>query len=103
MPQLLSAQRAGVGGRARSCRNFSNFSQIFLKYQNLDITLSEIIEILRNSGENPLKFDEKHAKSAASFENQQKICEILQKMCKGLKNPRNLEWCKGKNVELEKC
>ena len=41
------------------CKNFGKISQISLKYENLDITLSEIIEILRNSGKNPLKFDEK--------------------------------------------
>ena len=45
--------------RIRILQNFSKISQISLKYENLDITLSEIIEILRNSGKNPLKFDEK--------------------------------------------
>ena len=33
-------------------QNFGKFSQISLKYENLGITLSEIIEILRNSGKN---------------------------------------------------
>jgi len=60
-------------------QNFSDFSE----YENLDITISEIIEILRNSGKNPVKFDEKTAKSAASSENQQKLHEFLQKWCKG--------------------
>ena len=45
-------------------------SQLFLKYENLDISLSKIIEILRNSGKNQLNFDEKTAKSAASSESQ---------------------------------
>jgi len=84
-------------------QNFSKFSQIFLKYENLDISLSKIIEILRNSGRNPVKFDEKTAKSAASSENQQKKHDICKNGAKVLKNHRNLEWCKGKNVELEKC
>ena len=64
----------------RILQNFSKISQLFLKYENLDISLSKIIEILRNSGKNPFKFDEKTAKSAASSENQQKLHEILQKM-----------------------
>ena len=47
---------------AISHQNFAKFrqiSEISLKYENLDITLSEIIEILRNSGKNWLKFNEK--------------------------------------------
>ena len=36
-----------------------------------------------------------------------KISKKCMKFCKNgakvLKNHRNLEWCKGKNVELEKC
>ena len=79
-------------------QNFSKISQIFLKYENLDISLSKIIEILRNSGKNPLKFDEKTAKSAASSENQQKLHEILQKLCKG---PEKLE--KSGMVQRKKC
>ena len=80
---------------------FAKFQQIFsafLKYENLDIFLSKIIEILRNSGKNPLKFDEKTAKSAASSENQQKLHEILQKWCKG---PEKLE--KSGMVQRKKC
>ena len=38
----------------RILQNFDKFYQISLKYENPDITLSEIIEILRNSGKNPL-------------------------------------------------
>ena len=73
-------------------QNFSKNYQISLenyenprlgKYENLDISLSKTTEILRNSGKNPVKFDEKTAKSAASNENQQKMHEMLQKWCKG--------------------
>jgi len=84
-------------------QNFNKFSQIFLKYENLDITISEIIEILRNSWENPLKFDEKTAKSAAPLKMSKKCMKFCKNGAKVLKNHRNLEWCKGKNVELEKC
>ena len=38
---------------------FCKISQISLKYENLGITLSEIIEILRNSGNNLLNFEKK--------------------------------------------
>ena len=47
---------------AKFQQNFSDFSE----YENLDISPSEIIEILRNSGKNPLKFDEKITRFAVS-------------------------------------
>ena len=79
------APRSGRGALRRGPERglFIKISTIFLQYENLDISLSKTTEILRNSGKNPLKFDEKHAKSASSSENQQKMHEILQKWCKG--------------------
>ena len=77
--------------------------QISLKFENLDFTLFEIIEILRNSGKNPLKFDEKLRKICCLLTKSTKIISNFAKNgAKVLKNHRNLEWCKGKNVELEK-
>ena len=79
-------------------QNFRKNSQFFLKYENLDSSLSKIIEILRNTGKNPLKLDEKNAKSASSFENQQKIYKILQKWCKGFEKSQ-----KSGMVQRKKC
>ena len=75
-----------------------------MKYENLDITLSEIIEILRNSGRNWLKFDMKNYKICCLQRKSARIASNFAKnSAKVLKNQRNLEWCKEKNVELEKC
>ena len=84
-------------------QNFSKISQISLKNENLDITLSEIIEILRNSGKNPLKFDEKLQNLLSPKKSTRIASNFAKNSAKVLKNQRNLEWCKGKNVELEKC
>ena len=77
-------------------------SQISLEYENLGITLSEIIEILRNSGKNPLKFDEKLQNLPSPKKINKNCIEFAKNNAKVLKNQRNLEWCKGKNVEREK-
>ena len=92
-------------------QNFAKFQQNLsdsLRYENLDITLSEIIKILRNPGKNPLKFDEK-LRNLLSPKKISKNCvdfflSNLPKKngAKVLKNRRNLEWCKGKHVELGK-
>ena len=83
---------------------FCNFPQISLKCSNLGITLCKL-----------LNFCEMPAKFCWNSVNISKICCLLwksakikslifcKKWCEGLKNHRNLEWCKGKNVELEKC
>ena len=83
--------------------NFGKFSQISQKYENLDITLSEIIEILRNSGKKSAKFDEKLQNLLSPKKINKNCIEFAQNSAKVLKNQRNLEWCRGKNVELEKC
>ena len=80
----------------RILQNFGKISLISLKYENLAITLSEIIEILRNSGQIRQNLTKSY-----------KICCLLRKSvriaskfarnsAKVLKNQRNLEWCKGK-------
>ena len=70
--------------RIRILQNFGKISQISLKYENLDITLSEIIEILRNSGKNPLKFDEKLQNLLSPKKINKNCIEFCQKQCKGL-------------------
>jgi hypothetical protein len=82
---------------------FSKISQISLKYANVNIILSKIIEILRNSEKNPRIFDEKMQNLRPPLKTSKIWVNFCKKWCKGLKNHRNLEWCKGKNVELEKC
>ena len=79
---------------AKFQQNFSDFSEIWkswhLSFQNY-----------WNSAkfrENPLNFDEKTAKSAASSENQQKMHEILQKWCKGPEKSQ-----KSGMVQRQKC
>ena len=84
--------------------NFAKFQQHLsdsLRYENLDITLSEIIKILRNPGKNPLKFDEKLRNLLSPKKISKNCVEFAKKNgAKVLKNRRNLEWCKGKPVEL---
>ena len=77
-------------------QKFGKISQISLKYENLDITLSEIIEILRNSGKNWLKFDEKLQNLLSPKKINKNCIEFAKNSAKVLKNQRNLEWCEGK-------
>ena len=81
---------------------FSAFvNYISLKYSNLGITPVKITEIQPNS-EKICENWRKIARAAVPSENQQKLRRVLQNYAKVLKNHRNLEWCKGKNVDLVK-
>ena len=71
---------------------------ISLKYENLDITLSEIIEILRNSGQNPLEFDEKLQNLLSPKKINKNCIEFCQKQCKGPEKSK-----KSGMVQRKKC
>ena len=76
---------------------------ISLKYGNLGTTPVNITEILRFSEKNPRKFDENLQNLPSSLSKINKNCaEFCKNGAKVLKNHRNLEWCKGKNVDLVK-
>ena len=55
--------------------------------------------MLRNSAKNPLKFDEILQNLLSSLKIRKKSPK---KWCEGLKNQRNLEWCKGKKCRARK-
>ena len=60
--------------------------------------------ILLKNGQSPIQcIKDPLKKSVVFFENPQKLAKFAEKWCDGLKTHRNLEWCKGKSVELEKC
>ena len=62
-----------------------------------------MIEILRNSGKDLVKLIEKLQNLLPLVKISKKSLKFCKSAAKVLKNHRNLEWCKGKNVELEKC
>ena len=67
-------------------QNFAKFQQNLsdsLRYENLDITLSEIIKILRNPGKNPLKFDEKLRNLLSPKKISKNCVKFAKKWCKG--------------------
>ena len=65
---------------AKFLQNFRKFSQISLKYSNLGIIHSKIVEILRDSGKNPVNFDENLQNLLSSV----KICKNSQIFAKNL-------------------
>ena len=78
-----------------------NFS-ISLKYSNLGITPVKNTEILRNLEKDRRKFNE-NLQNMPSLSKINKNCVEFCKNCANvLKNHRNLEWCKRKNVDLVK-
>ena len=73
-----------------------------LKSSKIGITPVKTTEILRNSEKNRRKFDE-NLQNLPSLSKINKNCaEFCKNGAKVLKNHRNLEWCKGKNVDLVK-
>ena len=97
------------GGLTTHFHIFRKFGQISkkkfansLKSSNLGITPVKTTEILRNSEKNRRKFDE-NLQNLPSLSKINKNCaEFCKNGAKVLKNHRNLEWCKGKNVDLVK-
>ena len=93
-------------------KHFSHFPEIWANFQKkfanslksskIDITPVKTTEILRNSEKNRRKFDE-NLQNLPSLSKINKNCaEFCKNGAKVLKNHRNLEWCKGKNVDLVK-
>ena len=73
-----------------------------LKSSKIGITPVKTTEILRNSEKNRRKFDE-NLQNLPSLSKINKNCaEFCKNGAKVLKNHRDLEWCKGKNVDLVK-
>ena len=73
-----------------------------LKSSNLGINPVKTTDFLRNSEKNRRKFDE-NLQNLPSLSKINKNCaEFCKTGAKVLKNHRNLEWCKGKNVDLVK-
>ena len=73
-----------------------------LKYSNLGTTPVKITEVLQKSAENRQEFDE-NLQSLSSRLKINKNCIAFCKNCaEVLKIRRNLERCKGKNVDLVK-
>jgi len=67
-------------------QNFAKFQQNLsdsLRYENLDITLSEIIKILRNPGKFSLKFDEKLRNLLSPKKISKNGVEFAKRGCKG--------------------
>ena len=78
------------------------FFHITLKYGNLGITPVKSTKIVRNSEKNRRNFDEKLQNLPSLSKINKNFVEFCKNGAKVLKNHRNLEWCKGKNVDLAK-
>ena len=97
------------GGLTTYFHIFRKFGQISqkkfansLKSSKIGITPVKTTEILRNSEKNRRNFDE-NLQNLPSLSKINKTCaEFCKNGAKVLKNHRNLEWCKGKNVDLVK-
>ena len=81
----------------------ANFLNISLKYSNLGIAPVKITEIiLRISETHRRKFDEKLQNLPSPLKINKNCVEFCKHGATVLKHHRNLEWCKGKNVDLVK-
>ena len=115
-PHSLTAQvdskifRVQIGGGLHHI--FSHFPEIWanfpkkfansLKSSKIGITPVKTTEILRNSEKNRRKFDENLQNLPSLSKINKNFAEFCKNSAKVLKNHRNLEWCKGKNVDLVK-
>ena len=75
---------------------------MFMKYHHFDKTPVKISDILWNSGEIRWNFDKILQNLQSLFKFSEKCIKFCKIGAKVPKNQRNLEWCEGKHVELEK-
>ena len=93
-------------------KHFSHFPEIWANFQKkianslksskIGITPVKTTEILRNSEKNRRKVDENLQNLPSLSKINKNFAEFCKNGAKVLKNHRNLEWCKGKNVDLVK-